>query len=186
MSASTPTPWYTLPDHADMPRAFHARVLAIAAIAVITSARAVAAVDSADDRPTYVGSTACGTCHTNELRAWLSSHHRQAMQAPSGNTVLGNFADQRFSQFGTTTRFLTRDEVPEAEVANERAELEAQTRNEGKPEQALPKIVAGKLDGWFRDSVLMEQKFVRDEKQTITQLLGDAKIVRFAQVIIGG
>jgi elongation factor Ts len=86
----------------------------------------------------------------------------------------------------TKPRFVSRDEVPAEAIAEERAALEAITRNEGKPEQALPKIVEGKLDGWFRESVLLEQKFVRDEKQTISQLLGDAKIVRFAQVVIGG
>jgi elongation factor Ts len=86
----------------------------------------------------------------------------------------------------TKPRFVSRDEVPEDAIAAEREALEAITRNEGKPEAALPKIVEGKLDGWFRESVLLEQKFVRDEKQTIKQLLGDAEIIRFAQVIIGG
>jgi elongation factor Ts len=86
----------------------------------------------------------------------------------------------------TKPRYVTRDEVPEDAIATEREALEAITRNEGKPEAALPKIIEGKLDGWFRESVLLEQKFVRDEKQTIKQLLGDAEIIRFAQVIIGG
>jgi elongation factor Ts len=86
----------------------------------------------------------------------------------------------------TKPKYVTRDEVPEDAVAAEREALEAITRNEGKPEAALPKIVDGKLDGWFRESVLLEQKFVRDEKQTIKQLLGDVQLVRFAQVIIGG
>ena len=86
----------------------------------------------------------------------------------------------------TKPKFVTREEVPADAIAEERESLEAITRNEGKPEAALPKIVDGKLDGWFRESVLLEQKFVRDEKQTIKQILGDATIVRFAQVIIGG
>ena len=83
-------------------------------------------------------------------------------------------------------RFLTRDEVPAEEVEAERKVLEAQTRNEGKPEQAIPKIVEGKLAGrFFAERVLLEQKFVRDPKQTIKQLLGDAKVTRFAQVEVG-
>ncbi len=83
--------------------------------------------------------------------------------------------------------YLTRDEVPEEEVAEERALLEAETRNEGKPEAALEKIVEGKLQGrFFAERALMDQKFVRDESQTITALLGDATVVRFAQVVIGG
>jgi elongation factor Ts len=86
----------------------------------------------------------------------------------------------------TKPKYLSRDEVSEDAIEAERQALETITRNEGKPEAALPKIVEGKLDGWFRESVLLEQKFVRDEKQTIKQLLGDATIVRFSQVIIGG
>lgn len=83
--------------------------------------------------------------------------------------------------------YLTRDEVPEAEVAEERAMLEAETRNEGKPEAAIDKIVEGKLAGrFFAERALMDQKFVHDESQTITTLLGEATVVRFAQVVIGG
>jgi elongation factor Ts len=82
----------------------------------------------------------------------------------------------------------SREEVPESAVAEQRALLEAQTRNEGKPEQALPKIVEGKLGGWFRrvpGGVLLEQPFARDEKVTVEAHLGGAEVVRFAQVEIG-
>lgn len=85
----------------------------------------------------------------------------------------------------TKPGYLSRDEVPEAAVEDERNTLTEITRKEGKPDQALPKIVEGKLNGWFRDQVLLEQKFVRDEKQTIDQLLGDASLDRFEQVVIG-
>jgi elongation factor Ts len=82
--------------------------------------------------------------------------------------------------------YLTRDQVPESEIAEERSLLEAETRNEGKPEQAIEKIVEGKLQGrFFADRVLLDQKFVRDESQTVSALLGDATVVRFAQVVIG-
>ena len=70
----------------------------------------------------------------------------------------------------------------------ERAALEAQTRNEGKPEQALPKIVEGKLNGWYKrvpGGVLLEQPYAKDDKQTVAQVLGGAKIVRFAQAVVG-
>jgi elongation factor Ts len=83
---------------------------------------------------------------------------------------------------------LSRDEVPAAEVEAERAALEAQTRNEGKPEAALGKIVDGKLNGWYKrvpGGVLLEQPFARDDKKTVAQILGQARIVRFAQVVIG-
>jgi elongation factor Ts len=90
-----------------------------------------------------------------------------------------------FGQPGT----LRRDEVPAAEVEAEREALTNQTRNEGKPEAALPKIVEGKLGGWFKrvpGGVLLEQPYARDEKVTVLQLLGDASVVRFAQVLVGG
>jgi elongation factor Ts len=82
-------------------------------------------------------------------------------------------------------QYLSRDEVPEERVAEERQVLESITRNEGKPEAALPKIVEGRLKGFFKEHVLLEQDFVKDNKVSITQLLGDAKITRFAQVVIG-
>jgi elongation factor Ts len=83
---------------------------------------------------------------------------------------------------------LSRDEVPASEVETERAALEAQTRNEGKPEAALGKIVDGKLNGWYKrvpGGVLLEQPYAKDDKRTVAQVLGDARIVRFAQVVIG-
>jgi elongation factor Ts len=84
--------------------------------------------------------------------------------------------------------YLTRDEVPLDAVAAERATLEAETRNEGKPEQALPKIIEGKLNGWYKrvpGGVLLDQPYAKDDKQSVAQVLGGASIVRFAQVIIG-
>ena len=77
----------------------------------------------------------------------------------------------------TKPPFLARDEVPADEVEAERKSLEAITKAEGKPEQAWPKIIEGRLNGWYKERVLLDQAFVRDEKQTITQLLGDASIV---------
>lgn len=85
----------------------------------------------------------------------------------------------------TKPAYLSREDVPEDAVAAERQTLEDITRAEGKPEQAVDKIVEGRLGGWFKDQVLMDQAFVKDEKQTVAQLLGDARIARFAQVSIG-
>ncbi|MST32028.1 translation elongation factor Ts [Acidimicrobiaceae bacterium USS-CC1] len=84
--------------------------------------------------------------------------------------------------------YLDRDEVPAAEVEAERATAENQTRLEGKPEAALPKIVEGKLTGWFKrvpGGVLLEQPFAKDDKQSVKQYLGKASVVRFAQAVIG-
>jgi elongation factor Ts len=81
--------------------------------------------------------------------------------------------------------YLSRDEVPEGDVAAERATLEEISRHEGKPEAALSKIVEGRLTGWFKERVLLDQSYVRDEKQTIAGMLGSARIVSFAQVVVG-
>jgi elongation factor Ts len=85
----------------------------------------------------------------------------------------------------TKPPYLSREEVPSDAVDEERATLEGITRAEGKPEQAVPKIVEGRLNAWFKDRVLTEQPFVRDDKRTIADLLGSARIAQFAQVYIG-
>jgi elongation factor Ts len=85
----------------------------------------------------------------------------------------------------TKPSFLRREDVPENEVADERETLTSITKAEGKPEAALDKIVEGRLTGWFKERVLLEQSYVKDDKQTIQQLLGGTAIVRYAQVAIG-
>jgi elongation factor Ts len=82
--------------------------------------------------------------------------------------------------------YLRREDVPEAEIAAERATVEAISRNEGKPEAALPKVVEGRMNGWFKERCLLEQPYARDEKRTIADLIGSAEILRFAQVVVGG
>ncbi|MGD0809939.1 MAG: translation elongation factor Ts [Acidimicrobiales bacterium] len=86
-------------------------------------------------------------------------------------------------------KYLRREDVPAEEVDAERATLEAETRRDGKPEAQVPKIVDGKLGGWFKrvpGGVLLEQPFAKDDSKTVLQTLGDARIVRYAQVVIGG
>jgi elongation factor Ts len=83
---------------------------------------------------------------------------------------------------------LNRDEVPAEAVAAERAAIEAQTRLEGKAEAAWPKIVEGKLNGWYKrvpGGVLLDQPFAKDDKKSVAQVLGGARLVRFAQAVIG-
>jgi elongation factor Ts len=82
-------------------------------------------------------------------------------------------------------KFLNRDEVPAEVVAAERATQEQITRNEGKPEAALPKIVEGRMGGFFKSICLNEQEWAKDNKLTIKQLVGSGSITRFAQVEIG-
>ena len=82
-------------------------------------------------------------------------------------------------------KYLSRDDVPSELVEKERATLEAITRNEGKPEQAISKIVEGRLGGFFKEICLLEQPYAKDDKLTISQLLGGSSVARFAQVEIG-
>jgi elongation factor Ts len=82
-------------------------------------------------------------------------------------------------------RYLSRDDVPAEVVEAERATLETITRNEGKPDQAIPKIVEGRLGGFFKTVALLDQPYAKDDKQSVAQLLGSARIVKFAQVEIG-
>jgi elongation factor Ts len=81
--------------------------------------------------------------------------------------------------------YLTRDDVPADVVEAERQTLTTLTINEGKPEQAVPKIVEGRLNGFFKDICLLEQPYAKDDKQSVKQIIGDASVVRFAQVEIG-
>jgi elongation factor Ts len=85
-------------------------------------------------------------------------------------------------------QYLTREDVPADLVEEERETLTRISRAEGKPEAALPKIIEGRMGGWYKERVLLEQPFVRDEKQTIGQLAegGGAQVVRFAQLFVGG
>ena len=81
--------------------------------------------------------------------------------------------------------YLKREDVPASEVDAERKTVEEISRNEGKPEAALPKIIEGRLNGWFKERVLVEQPYVKDEKQSIEQYLGSASVTAYAQVFIG-
>jgi elongation factor Ts len=84
-------------------------------------------------------------------------------------------------------RFLSRDEVPEDVVASERRIAEETAKAEGKPEQALPKIVEGRLNGFFKDAVLLEQPSVSDNKKTVKALLDEAgvAVTRFVRFEVG-
>lgn len=79
---------------------------------------------------------------------------------------------------------LSRDEIDADLVEKARVGFEDLTRKEGKPEQAIPKIVEGRVNAWYAERVLPEQG-IFGEKETVQQRLGDARIVRFAQAVIG-
>lgn len=82
-------------------------------------------------------------------------------------------------------KFLSRADIPADVLDKERQTLETISRNEGKPEAALPKIIEGRIHGFFKDVALLDQPYAKDDKQTVAQVIGSASIVRFAQVEIG-
>jgi len=69
---------------------------------------------------------------------------------------------------------LNRDEVPAETVATERRIAEETARNEGKPEAALPKIIEGRVTGFFKENVLLEQDFAKDNKFSVGKVLENA------------
>lgn len=84
-------------------------------------------------------------------------------------------------------RYVTRDEVPAEVVATERRIAEETAREEGKPEGALPKIVEGRVNGFFKDVVLTEQSSVLDSKKSVKAILDEAGVTvsRFARFEVG-
>ncbi|HEX6232551.1 MAG TPA: translation elongation factor Ts [Jiangellaceae bacterium] len=84
-------------------------------------------------------------------------------------------------------RYVTRDEVPADTIEHERRIAEATAREEGKPEAALPQIVDGRLNGFFKDTVLLEQPSVQDSKKSAGALLKEAgvTVTRFARFEVG-
>ncbi|WP_395640638.1 translation elongation factor Ts [Pseudolysinimonas sp.] len=83
--------------------------------------------------------------------------------------------------------YLTRDEVPAAEVENERRIVEQISRDEGKPEAALPKIVEGRLGAFFKQVALLEQDYARDNKLVVGNVAKDAglTITGFSRFKVG-
>jgi elongation factor Ts len=84
-------------------------------------------------------------------------------------------------------QYLTRDEVPADVVAAEKDVLEKKTLEEGKPEAAVAKIVEGRLGGFFKEIVLLEQESVTESKKTVKQVLDEAgtTVKRFARFEVG-
>ncbi|MDQ6751880.1 MAG: translation elongation factor Ts [Actinomycetota bacterium] len=83
--------------------------------------------------------------------------------------------------------YLTREEVPAELVENERRIADQTARAEGKPEAALSKIVEGRLTGFFKEGVLVDQAFAKDAKKSVAQVLDEAgvKATAFARFRVG-
>ncbi|MBG6067376.1 translation elongation factor Ts [Micromonospora ureilytica] len=84
-------------------------------------------------------------------------------------------------------KYLTRDEVPAEVVESERRIAEQTAREEKKPEAALPKIIEGRVNSFFKDFVLIEQSSVSDNKKSVKQLLAEAgiEVTRFVRFEVG-
>ena len=85
-------------------------------------------------------------------------------------------------------QYVSRDEIPADVVENERRIAEATAREEGKPEQALPKIVEGRVNGFFKDVALLEQPSVLDSKKNVKAVLDAAGVTvkSFSRFEVGG
>jgi elongation factor Ts len=92
---------------------------------------------------------------------------------------------QHIAAFAPT--YLTRDEIDAEMVENERRVAEATAREEGKPEAALSRIVEGRVNGFFKENVVLEQAFAKDAKKTVQKVLDEAgvKLKRFARFRVG-
>jgi elongation factor Ts len=107
------------------------------------------------------------------------------VQLDSANEAVAKDLAQQIA--ATPAQYVTRDEVPADVVERERRIAEDITRQEGKPEQAVPKIVEGRLGAFFKDIVLTEQASVKDPKQSIKSILagGKVNVLAFARFRVG-
>ncbi|MGO2037543.1 MAG: translation elongation factor Ts [Brevibacterium sp.] len=73
-------------------------------------------------------------------------------------------------------KYFSRDEVPAELVENERRIAEDTAKNEGKPEQAIPKIIEGRVNGFFKENCLLDQGFAKEPKQSVAKILEAAGV----------
>jgi elongation factor Ts len=121
--------------------------------------------------------------------------HRRAADLPPAVGVLVEYeGDNAEAARGAAMQvaamrpqYVSRDEVPADIVAKEREIAEATAREEGKPEQALPKIIEGRVNGFFKDVALLDQPSVQDSKKSVKAVLDEAGVTlkRFARFEVG-
>ena len=120
--------------------------------------------------------------------------HKRAADLPPAVGVLVEYDGDADAARGAAMQiaamrpqYLTRDEVPADVVAKEREIAEATSREEGKPEQAIAKITEGRLNGFFKDVVLLEQPSVTENKKSVKAVLDQAgtTVKRFARFEVG-
>ena len=121
--------------------------------------------------------------------------HRRAADLPPAVGVLveydgGNEEAARAAAMQVAAMrptYVSRDEVPSDIVEKERAIAEATAREEGKPEQALPRIIEGRLNGFFKEVALLDQPSVQESKKSVKAVLDEAGVTvkRFARFEVG-
>ncbi len=82
-------------------------------------------------------------------------------------------------------RWLRREDVPASEVDSTRHVFEVQAKELGKPDNVTEKIVDGKMDAFYKDNVLLEQPYVKDDSKTVQQLLDETGAKTGEKVVIG-
>jgi elongation factor Ts len=124
----------------------------------------------------------------------VSYMHKRAADLPPAVGVLVEYEGDEQAARGAAMqiaamrpRYLTRDEVPADVFEKEREIAEATSREEGKPEQAIAKITEGRLNGFFKDVVLLEQPSVTETRSTVKAVLDEAgtRLTRFARFEVG-
>jgi elongation factor Ts len=120
--------------------------------------------------------------------------HKRAADLPPAIGVLVEYDGDADAARGAAKQvaamrpqYLTRDEVPAEVVEHERQIAEATSREEGKPEQAIAKITEGRLNGFFKEVVLLEQPSVTENKKTVQAVLDESgtTLKRFARFEVG-
>jgi elongation factor Ts len=120
--------------------------------------------------------------------------HKRAADLPAQVGVLVAYEGSEEAARGAAMQvaamkasYLTRDEVPAEVVETERRVAEAKARDEGKPEAALERIIEGRVNGFYKDNVLLEQESVQESKKTVKAVLDAAgtTVTRFARFEIG-
>jgi len=107
------------------------------------------------------------------------------VQLDSADAATGKDIAQQIA--ASMPAYVISEEVPAEIVAKERRIAEQMTREEGKPEQAIGKIVEGRVNAFFKEVVLVEQPFIKDPKKTVKQVLAERKVTvrSFARFQIG-
>lgn len=107
-------------------------------------------------------------------------HHRASDLPPQVGVIVAYTGDEAAARSAAMQvaamrpQFLTRDDVPADVVANERHIAEATAKEEGKPEAAMSKIIEGRVNSFFKDTVLLEQPSVVDPKKNVAQVLAES------------